>query len=420
MFNRTYARDFFVVNRWMLMCAGLWRPETKNKYIQFFYTVYAVTVFVFVNLWFTFTEFVSLFYTYKDKYELIKNVNFFLTHLMGALKVIFWYFYGNFLVEIMKTLEDPQLQYESYKHYQPGEISHKYKKTGMRNSLLFLSLAHATLISSYIPPTVSVLQYIRHGENMDNSTMSLPSRLPYYSWMPFSYNTGYTYLLAVAYQAGPMFSYAYSIVGMDTLFMNLMNCVAGNVTIIQGAFLTLRERCISRSDSISLSHNTLYENELLMTSMKIEIKKIIKHLQITFKACEKLESIHRYVTLSQVTATLFILCTCLYLVSMAPPLGKQFLTECVYMAAMFFQLFLYCWFGNEVTLKFQELPTYIWQSDWIATDSFFKKIMMFTMMRARRPVFFTAGKFSPLTLPTFMAIIKTSYSIFALIKNTTS
>lgn len=80
-----------------------------------------------------------------------------------------------------------------------------------------------------------------------------------------------------------MFSYAYSIVGMDTLFMNIMNCVAGNVTIIQESFLTLRERCVNCSNMVVLTHDNLYENEVLMSSMNIEMKKIIKHLQITFR-----------------------------------------------------------------------------------------------------------------------------------------
>nr|QXE93230.1 odorant receptor 4 [Eucryptorrhynchus brandti] len=415
--NYTYSSDFFIINRWMLRVAGLWKPETRNKYVQLCYQIYAVTVFLFVNVWFTFTEFMSLFYTYKNKYELIKNVNFFLTHLMGAVKVTFWYFYGHYLVNIMNTLEDVGLHYEDYMHYQPGKISHKYKNTGMQYSLLFLILAHATLISSYIPPTITAIKY---EKNVKNGTISLPNRLPYYSWMPFSYDTGHMYLLAIAYQAGPMFSYAYSIVGMDTLFMNIMNCIAGNVTLIQGAFVTLRDRCVKNKDVIALTFNSLDEDQKVMHSMKMEIKRVIRHLQIIFRACQNLENIHRYVTLCQVTATLFILCTCLYLVSMAPPLSKQFIAECVYMAAMFFQLFLYCWFGNEVNLKFQELPSYIWESNWFATDTSFKKSMIFTMMRTRRPIYFTAGKFFPLTLPTFMSIIKTSYSIFALIKNTTN
>lgn len=113
--HQRYATDFFSVNQWMLRRAGLWRPSTKNQYYQFCYTLYAISVFIFVNSWFTSTEFISLFYTYKDKYALIKNVNFFLTHFMGAIKVVFWYFRGQYLMVIMQDLEDPNYHYESYK-----------------------------------------------------------------------------------------------------------------------------------------------------------------------------------------------------------------------------------------------------------------------------------------------------------------
>ncbi|KAL1501294.1 hypothetical protein ABEB36_006641 [Hypothenemus hampei] len=201
--NKEQALSFFNVNRWMLRCAGLWRPEIKNQYWQRLYTIYGIVVFLFVNLWFTATEFISIFYTMKNQFEFIKNINFFLTHFMGAIKVVFWYFYGDRLIGIMISLGTPGSLYEAYQ---------------------------------------------------------------------------------------------------------------------------------------------------------------------------------------------------------APPLSKQFLAECVYMLAMLFQLYLYCWFGNEVTLKFQELPQYIWENNWIATNTSFKKSMIFTMMRAKTPVYFTAGNFSRLTLATFMSV----------------
>lgn len=87
-----------------------------------------------------------------------------------------------------------------------------------------------------------------------------------------------------------------------------------------------------------------------------------------FRVRDELEDVHKYLTLGQVTATLFILCTCLFLVSTVgnaikqltrpcTPCGssisdenaKQLAAEVVYMVAMCFQLVLYCWFGNEVT-----------------------------------------------------------------------
>nr|QNH68058.1 odorant receptor 34 [Apriona germarii] len=88
------------------------------------------------------------------------------------------------------------------------------------------------------------------------------------------------------------------------------------------------------------------------------------------------------------------------------------------MVAMCFQLTLYCWFGNEVTLKAAELPLCIWQSEWIEADNDFKKSMILTMMRAKKPLYLTVGNFAPLTLSTFIVIIKGSYSFFTVIKST--
>ncbi|KAJ8927429.1 hypothetical protein NQ314_020099 [Rhamnusium bicolor] len=209
----------------------------------------------------------------------------------------------------MNILENKELQYDSCqeKNFNPGLTSKEYKKLGIRYSILFFLLAHATLTSSYLPPTVTTLLVMFDD---GNSKKQLPPKLPYYSWMPFNYDTPGSYLIALGYQAIPMFSYAY-------------------------------------------------------------------------RACEDLENIHKYLTLAQVTATLFILCSCLYLVSTA-----------------------------------DKLSFYIWQCDWLTADNDFKKSMILTMARAKRPLYMTAGNFAPLTLPTFVSIIKGSYSFFAVIKNT--
>nr|ALR72556.1 odorant receptor OR11 [Colaphellus bowringi] len=336
---------------------------------------------------------------------------------MGAVKVLFFYFRGDKLIKIMATLESTDLHYEKCqkRKFFPGSISTNYKKVGIKYTLLFFMLAHATLISSYIPPTIAAIQ-----SELDNPGKSLPDRLPYYSWMPFKFDTSTTYLIALGYQAIPMFSYAYSIVGMDTLFMNIMNCIGMNLEIIQGAFLSLRERAADKIAGPLMTQDGLHNSHELKTALNREMKKVCRHLQIIYRLCEDLENVHTFLTLAQTVATLFILCSCLYLVSTTPASSKQFLSEIVYMVAMGFQLILYCWFGNEVTLKADMIPFFIWQSDWISADREFKHAMIFTMIRAKRQLHLTAGKFAPLTLTTFIAIIKASYSFYAVIKNTST
>lgn len=212
-------------------------------------------------------------------------------------------------------------------------------------------LAHLTLSSSYVPPLIAGISGLIRPSNA-----TFLERLPYFSWMPFRYDTPGTYLLALGYQAGPMFSYAYSIVGMDTLFMNSMNCVVAHLVVVQGAFRSLRRRCVRRmGKGDGWDGNGLWNTEEMMGLMMVEMKKCCRHLQRVFwlvmisgqrcclslrrkfnkqnicplnlpsavyfrhkyffRVCEELERLHKYLTLGQMLATLFILCTSLYLVS---------------------------------------------------------------------------------------------------------
>lgn len=305
--------DFFIVNRWILKCAGLWLPENQNFYIQSLYKLYTISVFIFVNVYFTSTEFVSLFYTFNHLHDFIKNIGFALTHLMGAIKCVFCIKFGNELISIMEILDKNQFNnYENCGDFNPKRILKDYKRKGQIYTLMFLSLAHMTLGSSYIPPTITAVKLFTYAEN---STRTLPEQLPYFSWMPFRFDTPETYLLAVSYQIFPMVSYAYSIVGSDTLFMNMMNSTAAHLTIIQGAFLTMRKRIEKHIKSNKLTRNGLYDSEIVRIEMHKEMNHICKHLQTIFNVCERLEDLYKYLNLAQATATLFILCTCLYLVS---------------------------------------------------------------------------------------------------------
>lgn len=98
-------------------------PDTKSKIAIFFFRVYAAIVFLFVNVWFTSTEFISIKDTKHDWELLIKNINFALTHMMGAFKCVFWFVRGNRLVNIIVRLQDERWHYEAVEDFNPGAIT---------------------------------------------------------------------------------------------------------------------------------------------------------------------------------------------------------------------------------------------------------------------------------------------------------
>ncbi|XP_057661739.1 odorant receptor 94b-like [Diorhabda carinulata] len=410
-----YAHDFFVANRWLLKIAGLWRPENENNIIQFLYTVYVTIIFLYVNMFFMLTEFVSIFYVYGNQFDLIKNISWALTHFMGTVKVVFVNFQGHQLRKIMDNLENSKLHYEHCpsKDFFPGKISKRYKRIGITHTVVFLWMAYLIIILSYLPPVIAALISVAN-----NTEIMLQQKLPYDFWTPFKPDTTTSYFLAVGFQIIPMFSYTHSVVGMDTLFTNIMNCIAMNLEIIQGAFISISPRAAAKTEGPLLTPDKLHNSDALTIKLRTEMKKVTKHLQVVYKACDDLEDVHKYLTLAQTTATLFILCSCLYVVSTTPLENKQFWAESLYMVAAGFELVLYCWFGNEITIKADNMPIYIWQCDWLTADKDFKMSLILNMARTKRQLYLTAGKFVPLTLPTFVSIMKVSYSFFTFIKNT--
>lgn len=268
------SEDCFFCNRIILRFAGLWQPEKMTRLQKFLYRTYAVFVFLFVNLFFTTTEFISLWETRKNFYDLIKNINFALTHLMGAVKCCFWFAKHKKLIEIITILQSNEFSYEEV----PGKFSHieiikRFKFKGAVFTFVFFALAHLTLSSSYIPPLIATVRFDGNG--------SFNQKLPYFSWMPFKYNTKERFLLAMGYQAIPMFSYAYSIVGMDTLFMNIMNFIVAHLLLVQGSFRTIRERSVRKISGREM--DGLRDSEELNRILLGEMKKTIKHLQTIFK-----------------------------------------------------------------------------------------------------------------------------------------
>lgn len=266
----TEVKDYFVCNRVILRFAGLWQPEKATSLQNHLYKIYAIFIFLFVNLFFTTTEFISIYETRRNLYALIKNINFALTHLMGAVKCCFWFFRHNKLFEIISTLESEEFVYEDVGKFSQTKIMERYKCKGIVFTLAFFALAHLTLTSSYVPPLIATARFDGNG--------SFNQELPYYCWMPFDYRTKERFLLAMGYQAVPMFSYAYSIVGMDTLFMNMMNFIVAHLLILQGSFATIKERSAKK-----IERNNLEKSEELDRVMLQEMKTSIRHLQTIFK-----------------------------------------------------------------------------------------------------------------------------------------
>ncbi|XP_043657011.1 odorant receptor 94b [Drosophila teissieri] len=130
--------------------------------------------------------------------------------------------------------------------------------------------------------------------------------------------------------------------------------------------------------------------------------------------CEVLVSPY---VLSQVVFSAFIICFSAYrLVHMG---FKQrpglFVATVQFVAVMIVQIFLPCYYGNELTFHANALTNSVFATNWLEYSVGTRKLLNCYMEFLKRPVKVRAGVFFEIGLPIFVKTINNAYSFFALL-----
>ncbi|CAG4965516.1 unnamed protein product [Parnassius apollo] len=95
----------------------------------------------------------------------------------------------------------------------------------------------------------------------------------------------------------------------------------------------------------------------------------------------------------------------------------QIMWMAVYLTCMLTEVFILCWFGNQLIIKSLELQNAAFASPWLGTDSTDKLFIIILMERSKRPLQVTAGKIFTLSLDAYTNLINWSYKAFAVMRN---
>lgn len=81
------------------------------------------------------------------------------------------------------------------------------------------------------------------------------------------------------------------------------------------------------------------------------------------------------------------------------------------------QIYLPCYFGNEMTTASEKLSTSLYDSNWVHGSKRFRTTLLVFFENTKRPLKLSAFGVFELTLDTFLRIINSAYSLFAVLKN---
>ncbi|EFA09170.1 odorant receptor Or1 [Tribolium castaneum] len=222
-------------------------------------------------------------------------------------------------------------------------------------------------------------------------------RLPFLAWYP--YNTTITPLYEI--------TYVYQIVSVSfitTVHVNVDVLVAA-LNIFNGSQFEIL------CDNLKNLHNGPVKENLI---------ECIKHHKEILKFAERCNNFLNWILLVQFFIFAVSIGITMFQLTLVIPFSTEFYSLLTYGMAIILQIYMYCWFGNEVEIKSNKIPYAAFECNWVDFSPEVKKNLIFFIMRAQKPVKLSALNLFYLTLDTFMMIIKTSWSYFALLHQVSS
>ncbi|XP_052739025.1 putative odorant receptor 85e [Bicyclus anynana] len=106
------------------------------------------------------------------------------------------------------------------------------------------------------------------------------------------------------------------------------------------------------------------------------------------------------------------LCTLLYEATL-----KFEMVTVEYLVAVALDIFVYCYFGNQIILQADRVSSAGYQSAWATMGAKPRRLLLNILLSTHKPMIVRAGGFLPINLNTFVLIIKTSFSYYTLLVN---
>ncbi|XP_044001663.1 odorant receptor 46a-like [Aphidius gifuensis] len=118
----------------------------------------------------------------------------------------------------------------------------------------------------------------------------------------------------------------------------------------------------------------------------------------------------------QYFASALVLCVSTFKLLNAKPFSSEFFSMVIYTTTMLIQIYIYCNNASKVTYQSETLTLSIYDSEWTSLSINERKSLIIIMASTLAPQVYKSGYMITLSLRAFTNILKTSYSIFSILK----
>ncbi|XP_050351052.1 odorant receptor Or1-like [Nymphalis io] len=382
----------------VLRLAGFWPPEDMKGRHRLLYNCYGFGIFMFLLGTYLIIQIVDLYLIWGNLPLMTSTAFVLFTNLAHAAKVV------NILArknKIKNIIDNSDKVLRSERSAEGREIVRRCDQETKVQQLMFFFLTFVTTTGWASSPK--------------------KNELPLRAWYPYDTRSSPAYELTYSHQVIAIIVAAFLNVSKDTLVTTLIAQCRCRLRLVG---LSLKNLCnegyiigeSSSGVSLTPSPKTLTLRPDQDHQVKIRLRACAVQHQEALEAAQQLQQCFSEPTFGQFAVSLVIICvTAFQLFSQSSNLVRLF-SMGTYLLNMMFQVFLYCYQGHQLSMESEEVAGAAYDFPWYACSVSVRRSIIILMRRCRRVTKITAGGFTTLSLASFMAIIKTSYSMFTLLQ----
>ncbi|KAF3054596.1 Odorant receptor 026 [Nylanderia fulva] len=377
------------LNFFMYTISGIWRPiEWSSNIAKLLYNVFTFIVLV-LEYFLMLTQFMDIVLVVNNIDDFVANSLMFITIIAACCKATIVVIRRNAIVNLVQMLlKEP---------CKPRDKDEVAIQTQFDEFIRSYSMKYFILVMSSLT-SVTIRSVLQVMEN----------HLPYRIWMPYTnYNKPSTFWIISIQQIISVIFAAFISVGTETLVFGLILQTCAQFEI----FETRLRKLLANKTTKCLGYSSAPSDK-----KRIIISEYIHHHLSIYKYAKTVNIIFNQILFVQFFCSIIVLCTTVYYLS-EHITESESATLVIYTFGMFVQIYIYCWSGNEVILKSQNVGDAIYHMDWPLLSISEKKDVLMIMIRSTIPVKFTSSFLITLSLQSYSSILKTSYSVFNLLQN---
>ncbi|KAM0736582.1 Odorant receptor 46a, isoform A [Formica fusca] len=385
--------DLLPVNFFVFRFCGVWEEhgssQGNNLIVRFVNFCYRYTIAILIH-YFTILEVIELVRIRNDMEAVTEGLFLVLTFVSLCLK------YLNFLMrqcELRALLDCFRDKICQPRDSAEKSILKQYDRKAKGTACFFMFMCQTTGLMLLIIPLLT------------QDERSLPFKI----YVPYSITTLLPYVLTYLQQTTTVIYAILLNVSFDSLVYGLIIHTCGQIDLL----------CYRLTEIFRfLQENN--ENNANTAIESFAIAGCVKHHILVYNIIYRIQTLFVWTVATLFFFSLITLCTSIYQMSKKELFGPEFFAVIMYLGSMMFQVFTYCWYGNELDLKNKNIAYAIYTSNWTTISTKQRKNLLFVMMMSQKGRILSFYGVCALILNSFTWIVKTSYSAFNLLQQTSN